>query len=109
MKQILDNLLTLQNMELSKQRVSPSGTPREELRQTIPVQVLEHYDRLRSRGKKGVAFVRNGVCGQCICRLRWGCWPCCAAKIVLTAVPIVELTCPTWLKRPRRWSCLRVG
>ena len=65
MKQILDNLLAIQTMELSKERLSPSGTPREELRKTIPVQLLEHFDRLRSRGKKGVAFVRNGVCGQC--------------------------------------------
>jgi len=65
MKQILDNLLTLQTMELSRERTSPTGLGREELRKMVPPQILEQYDRLRARGRKGVAFVRHGVCGGC--------------------------------------------
>jgi hypothetical protein len=65
MKQMLDNLLRLQNLELGIERVPAGGLGPEELRKKIPAQVLLHYDRLRARGKKGIAFVRHGVCGQC--------------------------------------------
>ena len=36
-----------------------------ELRAVIPDPILAHYDRLRSRGKKGVAVIRNNVCTGC--------------------------------------------
>jgi predicted nucleic acid-binding Zn-ribbon protein len=65
MMRILENLLQLQALELSKARTSPTGMGREELRNTIPPPMLEQYDRLRARDRKGVAFVRHGVCGQC--------------------------------------------
>ena len=65
MKQMLDSLLRLQNLELGIERVSAGGLGPDELRKKIPAQVLLHYDRLRTRGKKGIAFVRHGVCGQC--------------------------------------------
>jgi len=35
------------------------------LRAEIPAPVLAHYDRLRSRGKKGVSVIRNNVCSGC--------------------------------------------
>jgi hypothetical protein len=62
MKQILDNLLHLQELEL---KADGASTGQEALRKQIQPAFLEHYDRLRSRGKKGVALVRRGVCGQC--------------------------------------------
>ncbi len=65
MKQMLDYLLQLQNLELGIERVPSGGPGPEELRKKIPAQVLQHYDRLRARGKKGIAYVRHGVCGQC--------------------------------------------
>jgi hypothetical protein len=65
MKQLLDNLLLLQNLELGLERVAAGGLGSEDLRKKIPSQVLQHYDRLRARGKKGVALVRHGVCAQC--------------------------------------------
>jgi hypothetical protein len=65
MKQLLDNLLLLQNLELRSQRVTDGGFEPDELRKRIPPQILQHYDRLRARGKKGIALVRHGVCGQC--------------------------------------------
>ena len=65
MKQILENLLRLQNLELGTERAKADGQGVEELRKTLPTQVLLHYDRLRTRGKKGIAAVRGGVCAQC--------------------------------------------
>src|SRR5262245_6742403 len=72
MKQVLDNLLRLQALELSIEQ-SPSGSMgTEELRKRIPTPYLQHYDRLRARGKKGVAMVRHGVCGQCHMQVAMG-------------------------------------
>jgi len=64
MKQLLDNLLLLQNLELRSERAA-GGPGADELRKKVPAQILQHYDRLRARGKKGIALVRHGVCGQC--------------------------------------------
>ena len=65
MKLMLDNLLRLQSLECGKQR-APAGSPGpEELRKRIPAPILQQYDRLRARGKKGIALVRHGVCSQC--------------------------------------------
>ncbi|HUB87294.1 MAG TPA: C4-type zinc ribbon domain-containing protein [Verrucomicrobiae bacterium] len=36
-----------------------------ELRNTIPAQILGHYDRLVARGKKGIAAVRHQTCTGC--------------------------------------------
>jgi predicted nucleic acid-binding Zn-ribbon protein len=36
------------------------------------VPILAHYDRLVARGKKGVAVVRNQVCGGCHMKLPIG-------------------------------------
>jgi len=44
----------------------------ETLRKRIPDSILGHYDRLRVRGKQGVAAVRNGVCGACHLQLPRG-------------------------------------
>lgn len=64
MKQILENLLRLQNVELGQERLA--GVPTADvIRKSLPEAVILHYDRLRARGKKGVAQVRRGVCGQC--------------------------------------------
>jgi hypothetical protein len=65
MKQILDILLRLQNLELGIERAASGTGGPEQLRKSVPAPILEHYDRLRTRGKKGVAIVKHGVCGQC--------------------------------------------
>ena len=62
MKQILDALFALQNLELAGPTDKVGS---EEARKKIPAHVLQQYDRLRARGKKGAADVRRGVCGQC--------------------------------------------
>lgn len=40
-----------------------------EARSLIPTAILGHHDRMRARGKRSVAPVRNGVCGACHLRL----------------------------------------
>jgi hypothetical protein len=65
MKEMLECLLRVQNMELGIERVPSGGAGPEEMRKKIPAQILQHFDRLLARGKKGVAYVRLGVCGQC--------------------------------------------
>jgi predicted nucleic acid-binding Zn-ribbon protein len=35
------------------------------LRNLIPTSMLQHYDHLKSRGKRSVAPVTRGVCGSC--------------------------------------------
>lgn len=66
MKNIMENLLALQTLQL---RAGPVPRTRpaalEAIRKNIPGHVLIHYDRLLAHGKKGVAIVRNGVCTEC--------------------------------------------
>jgi hypothetical protein len=63
MKEIIDNLLKLQTLALTKPADAQPGA--EKLRAQIPAPVLAHYDRLVARGKKGVAAVRNQICTGC--------------------------------------------
>src|SRR5436190_13061514 len=63
MKGILQNLLILQGLEFGEQPPNPSQAA--ELRAAIPPTMLGQYDRLRARGKKGIAVVRNQVCMNC--------------------------------------------
>ena len=66
MKNVMENLFALQTLQL---QTGPGQRNREgaaeTLRKTIPQAVLTRYDRLVAQGKKGVAVVRNGVCGEC--------------------------------------------
>jgi predicted nucleic acid-binding Zn-ribbon protein len=64
MNGILQNLLKLQELEFGGQPDQHKDQTAA-LRGVIPAPVLGHYDRLRVRGKKGIAVVRNQVCGGC--------------------------------------------
>ena len=70
MNAIIQNLLKLQAVEFSDK----TGNEKQiaELRTKVPEPILGHYDRLRIRGKKGVAVVRNQVCTGCHMRLPVG-------------------------------------
>jgi hypothetical protein len=72
MKELFRNLLKLQELQFD----SPGGSTAEaaisQLRKKIPLPILEHYDRLAVRGKKGVAIVRNQVCTGCHMRIPIG-------------------------------------
>jgi predicted nucleic acid-binding Zn-ribbon protein len=63
MKGILQSLWRLQELEIGEppHQASKAG----ELRAAIPQSLLYHYDRLRARGKKGIAMVRHQVCTSC--------------------------------------------
>jgi predicted nucleic acid-binding Zn-ribbon protein len=65
MNALLQNLLKLQSIEFGEVTEKNSKALAAELRGKIPAPILGHYDRLRARGKKGLALVRNQVCGGC--------------------------------------------
>ncbi|MCX6887130.1 MAG: C4-type zinc ribbon domain-containing protein [Verrucomicrobiota bacterium] len=72
MKELLNNLLKLQAIQFQEPPGKPAMAEVEALRVLVPSQVLAHYDRLVSRGKKGVALVKNQVCTGCHMRLPIG-------------------------------------
>lgn len=62
----MEALVQLQKLEFGADCESPSAKDTiEKLRSQVPYQILGHYDRLRARGKKGIALVRNLVCCEC--------------------------------------------
>jgi len=66
MNAILQTLLKLQNLEFgSPLAASKNETEAGALRSTIPPAMLDHYDRFRARGKKGIALLVNQVCTGC--------------------------------------------
>jgi predicted nucleic acid-binding Zn-ribbon protein len=67
MHDLMHTLVELQSLEFGPDaQGSAAKTAVEKLRAKIPPQILGHYDRLRARGKKGLASVRdNKVCSEC--------------------------------------------
>ena len=63
MNGILQNLLKLQGLDFGEQPKNASQAAA--LRAAIPPTMLQQYERLRARGKKGIAVVRNQVCTNC--------------------------------------------
>jgi predicted nucleic acid-binding Zn-ribbon protein len=72
MNEMMRNMLKLQTLEFADKPDKNAVTVIAELRGNIPPQFLVHYDRLRVRGKKGLAPVRNQVCSACHMRLTLG-------------------------------------
>jgi hypothetical protein len=68
MNAVLQNLLKLQAIEFGDGAGRDTESQVAELRGQIPQPILGHYDRLRVRGKKGVAVVRNQTCTGCYMR-----------------------------------------
>ena len=65
MNTILQNLLKLQALDFGEATGKNVEAQAAELRGTIPPAIISHYERLRVRGKKGIALVRNQVCTGC--------------------------------------------
>src|SRR5271157_4667303 len=65
MNNVLQSLLKLQALEFGETAGKNVEAQAAELRAVIPQPIVSHYDRLRVRGKKGVAIVRNQVCTGC--------------------------------------------
>ncbi|GIX50301.1 MAG: hypothetical protein KatS3mg132_495 [Limisphaera sp.] len=72
MKELLQNLVRLQGLELEEIRERNAAAVIAELRTKIPPQILGHYDRLMARGKKGIVPVRGQACSGCHMRLPIG-------------------------------------
>jgi predicted nucleic acid-binding Zn-ribbon protein len=72
MNGILQNLLKLQSLEFGDKMSASDEVEISTLRTQVPQPILGHYDRLRARGKKGIAVVRNQVCTGCHMRLPIG-------------------------------------
>ncbi len=65
-KIIVSNLLALQNLELAPEKTAPGREAQIlELRSRIPRRLLAHYDSQAAHGRKGVAVIRDGICGEC--------------------------------------------
>jgi predicted nucleic acid-binding Zn-ribbon protein len=64
---VMQALVELQTIEFGPDSESSAvKDAAEKLRAKVPPQILGHYDRLRARGKKGLALVRdNRVCAEC--------------------------------------------
>jgi uncharacterized protein len=65
MNSVLQDLLKLQALEFGETTEKHVEARAAELRGKLPPTIVGHYDRLRVRGKKGVAIVRNQVCAGC--------------------------------------------
>ena len=65
MHPLINNIWKLQSLESTETPDKDGSKQIAALRAKIPTQILAHYDRLRARGKKGVAVVRNQVCTAC--------------------------------------------
>ena len=65
MQTTMRSVLELQTLEFGETKAAGYAAVIAELRGRIPLPILERYDRMRARGKKGVAAVRNQVCGSC--------------------------------------------
>jgi predicted nucleic acid-binding Zn-ribbon protein len=65
MNSVLQDLLKLQALEFGETTEKHPETQATALRGKIPPPIIGHYDRLRVRGKKGIAVVRNQVCSGC--------------------------------------------
>ena len=58
-------MLKLQALDFGESKAKNAEAQAAELRGKIPQPFIGHYDRLRARGKKGLALVRNQVCTGC--------------------------------------------
>ena len=70
MRKFMEQLLALQELQFdARSRNSEAKPEMQKLREKVPAPILAHYERLVSRGKKGVAIARKGVCSECHLRI----------------------------------------
>ena len=70
---MVENLSALQQLLLKSSRVTPEQEAKiRQLRKNVPLPVLGHFDRIIKQGRKGVALVHHGVCGECHVRVSAG-------------------------------------
>ena len=64
-KPLLQNLIKLQALDSNDVEDRKVERQIAGVRVGIPLAILGHYDRLRQRGKKGIAAVRGQICTGC--------------------------------------------
>ena len=73
MKELIETLRALQGRLLSPEPVDRKpDTEIARLRGQLPPTVEAHFDRFIQRGRKGIAAVSHGVCGECHLQLSTG-------------------------------------
>lgn len=73
MKRIIEKFAELQSLVLpAPPAEGPDAERVRRLRFQVPISLLAHFDRRVAQGRKAVAVVRNGVCGECHMRLPSG-------------------------------------
>jgi predicted nucleic acid-binding Zn-ribbon protein len=66
MNSVIETLLTLQELGLRHKNASVEQEKEiAALRKKLPEGFLTQFDRWMARGRKAVAVVNNGVCGEC--------------------------------------------
>lgn len=94
MKPIVEKLLELQTILLAKPAEGTEAAAKAfELRCEVPASLLGHFNRQIARGRRAVAVVRNGVCGECHMRLPLGT----AAGLVSATDVVLCETCSCYL------------
>ena len=94
MKPITEKLLELQLLMLPQAPVQGEAADRvKQLREEVPGALLAHFDRLVAKGKRAVACVRHGVCGECHMRVPSGE----AASLARTDDVVLCETCSCYL------------
>ena len=75
MKNVLERLITLQEIQLKRgPRTAATDEEITRLRADIAGPILAHFDRMLARGKKGVAIASHGVCIECHLKISSGTW-----------------------------------
>jgi hypothetical protein len=73
MNKVIAKLFELQQLEQGSASSAPINKSEiDRLRSEIPLPILGHYDRLQSRGKKGVSVAKQDICSECHMRLASG-------------------------------------
>jgi predicted nucleic acid-binding Zn-ribbon protein len=79
MPTIVENLYALQELQLQNVPASAERDAKiKQLRESVPPQIIGHFDRLMAQGRKGVARVRDGICRECHIRVPSGVAACLA-------------------------------
>ncbi len=70
MTKLTEDLFALQALIRLGETAQPAQRQQiEELRAAIPSPIAAHFFRQIANGRRGIAYVRNGVCGECHLRL----------------------------------------
>jgi len=73
MKEIMEALLKLQEAQIRAElKPGEENSTTRKWRKLDPKPIQGHFDRLRARGNKGVAVIRNGTCTACYIKVALG-------------------------------------